>query len=76
MPLSKGLLIRSEEIRLGAAEQEETQYKEQCSKRPASSGPLHPQISPSEGISVREARSRRVRRLALVQSNFCNEVHC
>lgn len=68
MPLLEGSLSRSEDIRLGYAEYEEGLYQEHCSRRPMSGGTAHSQMSPLDGISLREARSRRVRRLALVSS--------
>ncbi len=68
MPLPKGSLSRSEDIRLGYAEFEEGLYQEHCSRRPMSGGTAHSQLSHMDGISLREARSRRVRRLALVRN--------
>ncbi|ODM99229.1 PH-interacting protein [Orchesella cincta] len=62
MPLSRGMLAVSEDSRQGLAELEDSFYKEENSKRSASGA--HLQISTVDA-SGREARSRRVRRLAL-----------
>lgn len=66
LPVSRGVLAKSDEKRLANAEMEESTYKEHLSRRPLSGGTVHPLVSPTEGISLREARLRRVRRLPLV----------
>ena len=63
-PLSINLLRKSEQVRYGYGKEEEDHYQEQKVKTPPQSHAGSVQISPTDSVTNRQIKSRRLRRLA------------